>query len=369
MGVDHPQQVVASSQSDFNQFGHPGLFTSHLRFVPGGWWPCWPVWLVGGLREDEGIIRVNSHSLQLIFHLSLQRGNGFWHISNWLRSVCVVMALIHRHMLLQYDVPGPILWHERLVLEHAYGEFYAIVTPDKDVYVEELSVVNDDLRGLRARPSPGVLPAGIRVHQVYALPAFTAAEMAGFRAEAVAAAQTERAARGVAAAGAPVAGAAAAAPPALPVAGAVAAVDADAALIADQLYWVAAECAGGFRYGEVVNGVGVAAVLGAKAVHVSADGTSLFVECIQGNRLADHMKKPALCDNRIIAIELNGLGKAECSLKEVASRSSETAMQWSPNGALPISSPRVWVWRVTTNVSAPWQKLTVDLGGCKSTIS
>ena len=39
------------------------------------------------------------------------------------------MALVGRRVLLEYDVAGPRVWHERLVLEWVREENYVVVTP------------------------------------------------------------------------------------------------------------------------------------------------------------------------------------------------------------------------------------------------
>ena len=104
------------------------------------------------------------------------------------------MALANKTILLQYDVPGPELWYERMVLAHIVNEDYIVATPDFDVHYEELSLLNDDLRGIRVKPSPHALPGGILPAQVYPLPAFTAAEVAALRVEAQRVLAMERAA-------------------------------------------------------------------------------------------------------------------------------------------------------------------------------
>ena len=52
------------------------------------------------------------------------------------------MALQNRQVLLLYDVGGPDLWHERLVLFHVVQEEYVVATPDLDVFVEDLSLLS-----------------------------------------------------------------------------------------------------------------------------------------------------------------------------------------------------------------------------------
>jgi len=107
------------------------------------------------------------------------------------------MSLLNRQVLVLYDVGGTDLWHERLPLEHVTGDGYIVVTPGQDVYYEELGLFNDDLNGIRVRPRPGIDPPGIPAAQIYALPAFSAAQLANLRAEAARELQTERAARGI----------------------------------------------------------------------------------------------------------------------------------------------------------------------------
>ena len=94
------------------------------------------------------------------------------------------MALLNRRVLVRYNVAGPELWHERWAMEYLSGEEYVIATPDRDVYVEELSVLNDDLLGVVVKPGPNILPAGIDPNNVYAIPAWGAADVAALRTEA-----------------------------------------------------------------------------------------------------------------------------------------------------------------------------------------
>ncbi len=115
------------------------------------------------------------------------------------------MALLNRFVLVQYDVAGPVLWHERLPLEHLGGEEYMIVTPDRDIYPEELSVLNQDLRGVRVRAARGAVPGGIAAADIYPLPHWSNAELTEIRREAGDLASQERVRRGAAVGGAGVA--------------------------------------------------------------------------------------------------------------------------------------------------------------------
>ena len=91
------------------------------------------------------------------------------------------MALVERYVLIEYDVPGPRVVHERWVLGHVAEEEYIVVTPDEDIFTEQLSITNQDLRSIRVRAGPGVLPADIPPGVVYGLPNWGAADLARLR--------------------------------------------------------------------------------------------------------------------------------------------------------------------------------------------
>ena len=227
------------------------------------------------------------------------------------------MSLLNRRVLVLYDVPGPDLW------QFIAGEDYVVATPDSEVHYEELSLLNSDLKGIRVKPNARALPAGVAAAQVYPLPAFTAAELQALRDESLVVLAAERGLRGIAA---PAPGAQVAAAPAGPVAG--------------TLFWVAAETIGRYRYGDTVLGVGANPVKGAKHIHALANGTSMFVECIDGGERVQFLQKPSLCDVRIVP-QVDALGKPECSLKEVSKKFTETEVGWS------LTGPRTSRWCVS----------------------
>lgn len=235
------------------------------------------------------------------------------------------MSLVNRQVLVQYDVPGPVLWHERMVLFHLGADEYIVATPDSDVFVEDLGLLNDDLRGIRVKPSPAVLPPGI-AGDVYPLPAFDAGAIANLRAEGTTVLNQERAARGLGAVGAVA--------PAAVVAGAAA----SGAVVPDQLYWVAAESAGDIKFGDQVHGVGAALVDGGKSIHTLGDGASLFVQCLKGSNMSSFKTRPGGWDFRTTCVEYDAMGKAEASLKEVARKSHEIDLDWS------LTGPRTSRW-------------------------
>ena len=105
------------------------------------------------------------------------------------------MALVNRYILVEYDVGGPRLWHERWALEHVGGDSYIVVTPDRDIYSEDLGLLNSDLR-----PAPGVVPPGVNAAEIYALPMWNVGEMQAIRDEARQVALQERQAAGAPAA-------------------------------------------------------------------------------------------------------------------------------------------------------------------------
>ena len=235
------------------------------------------------------------------------------------------MSLVNRRVLVLYDVPGPDLWHERLVLQHIVNEDYVIATPDSDVHYEELSLLNVDLKGIRVKPNANALPVGIAAAAVYPLPAFTAAEMTALRDESVRVLAAERAVRGIAAP------AAVAAPP---VAGPV-------GFVAGTLFWVAAECIGDYKFGDQVQGVAANLVKGAKSIHTLPDGSNMFVECIDGGERVQFLQRPSLCDNRVVPQEVDALGKPDCSLKEVSTKFKEAEVGWS------LTGPRTSRWCIS----------------------
>lgn len=93
------------------------------------------------------------------------------------------------------------------------ADLYVVLAPDRDIYVEELGLLNAHVRNIRVRPHPGVAPPGVAAAEIYAMLAFAVDEMNEFLDEARTLADQERAMMAVggpAAAG--LAGAGAAAP-------------------------------------------------------------------------------------------------------------------------------------------------------------
>ena len=85
-----------------------------------------------------------------------------------------------------YDLPPPALWHERYILARcACGQGYHIVlTPDRDIYPEQISLENSDLSGFRIAVG-NALPFGLdhtNTYRIRNLP--IGAEMDQFRMDA-----------------------------------------------------------------------------------------------------------------------------------------------------------------------------------------
>ena len=239
------------------------------------------------------------------------------------------MALVNRYVLLEYDVGGPRLWHERLALEHVRNDLYVVVTPDRDIYVEELGLMNNDLRSIRVRAAQGVVPPGVAAEQIYGLPAFGPNEVAGFREEARRVAVAERA------------GAPGRELPPVDTAEVGASADTAAPYPAGTLKWLFAERAHGKKYGQEVAGFGAALVRGDKQVFDTGGGRLIFVECVDGGELSAFWEKPSACDKRILGLKLNPLGQPERSLQDVARDCVEEPVQWS------LTGPRTSKWCVS----------------------
>lgn len=252
------------------------------------------------------------------------------------------MSLTGRYVLVEYDVGGAVVLHERWAVEHVAGDDYIIITPDEDVYCEELSILNQDLRSIRVRPAPGVLPAGVVAAQVYPLPAWGAADLARLRAAATAELAAERARRGgVAAVAAPVAPAAA---QPVAVAAAPQAENADEeapglrVLDAGQDVWVAAESVGTTKYGDVIQGVLAVANRGAKTVHTMPDGQQIFCMCVRADDIETFNARPSACDPRIVRVRMNAVGTPERPLAEIVAETREFRVSWK------LTGPRTSRW-------------------------
>ncbi|CAK0893356.1 unnamed protein product [Prorocentrum cordatum] len=100
----------------------------------------------------------------------------------------------------QYDDPADNwLWHERLIMGWISGAEYVVMTPDGDVFIEQLDSASRDLSGVRFSPVTRGLPAGLagaRLRRFAAQPA--GADLAALLAEGASHARVKRQARGLA---------------------------------------------------------------------------------------------------------------------------------------------------------------------------
>ncbi|CAK0802220.1 unnamed protein product, partial [Prorocentrum cordatum] len=104
------------------------------------------------------------------------------------------------YAFVQYNDPADNgLWHERLILGWVTASEYIVMTPDGDVFIEQLDSANADLSGIRFSPSSGGLPAGLAGVPLYRFAAQPAgAELTALLNEGASHARVERQARGLA---------------------------------------------------------------------------------------------------------------------------------------------------------------------------
>ena len=79
------------------------------------------------------------------------------------------MANVGDYLVVLYDVEGAEVWHERLITARDAGRpgTYAVLTPDYDHYVEELTMTSVDVSGLRALDHQGAVPRGLVAERIY----------------------------------------------------------------------------------------------------------------------------------------------------------------------------------------------------------
>ena len=183
----------------------------------------------------------------------------------------------------------PLIYHERLVIEHVEQNDYIIATPDRDVYLETLDNSNPDLESFHVGGAGGALPHELRRRNVYGFGVLSARDYralqdAGHR-EAVA----ERARRGLAAPAAAMAAPAQAQ-------GANPGAPAAAAAVDDKI-WVFAEMVAGHLIGEEVTVVAGMASDGDWGLHRmnDADGKArtVLVSCMKRDDV------PSFCEEKI----------------------------------------------------------------------
>ena len=70
-------------------------------------------------------------------------------------------------VLVQYNLPGPIVYHERLILCVCPNGDYGVLDPDLDTYSEDYSATNATLAGVTPSIGIGDTPTGMMPGSVY----------------------------------------------------------------------------------------------------------------------------------------------------------------------------------------------------------
>lgn len=91
----------------------------------------------------------------------------------------------------------PVVWHTRVILAPTTADNYVVLTPDYDIYEEQLSMANADLVDFHYGGADGHLDPRIPVGSVYAFAPMTPAELARFTQQGRAQANALRAAAGL----------------------------------------------------------------------------------------------------------------------------------------------------------------------------
>ena len=209
-------------------------------------------------------------------------------------------------VFLCYDLPPPELWHERYILAQCgCGQgWHIVMTPDRDIYPEQISLENQDLSGFRIR-SEERLPYGLteaNTHRLRALPSDE--EMRQILVDARHAA----AAMG----GLPGAPAGVVAPQ---VGGARAQPGEGQA--DDGSKWVAVETEGGRVRGQEVTLDGAEVIRGDIGLK-QEDGCWFAIRKVKGCDIGSYPGKEASADARLLGVTFQGLSRNERQWRDVA---------------------------------------------------
>ena len=227
-------------------------------------------------------------------------------------------------LLLAYDLPGvpDPLYHERLITAVGADAFCAVLTPDGDHYIEQITLANADLLDIRALAGPGAVPVGINANRIYRFRQVpTVAERNQYFAD-----------------GALIAGVAAA--PAAPAAAAAAAAPRPgAAAAAVQRVWVVAEDAAGLMRGHVIADIGQAPMIDGDMAIVTLPEGKVFARQMGANEV----KAYANDDLRVFPVAFDPSGSRRRPFAEAVDLLDES----TPQGGLGLEgAPSVgWVLR------------------------
>ena len=218
------------------------------------------------------------------------------------------------------EVPQVI--HTRLVGAHVHNDLYVIVTPDHDVYEEQLSNANPDFVAYHyGGPGLGAVPpAGVNPGRVYGFRALSAVQYQQLMHQARVYAAGLRMGLGL-----PVAGAAPAQVPAAPAAEAPA------------LVWVAMETRGTTQVGTVVYAEGQALPPGSlqqgdRAIVNASDGSALCIKRIP----KDSVGSMECRDLRVLETRFDMQGSRRVDFADAVARMTTNAM---PGGGLQLDGP------------------------------
>lgn len=226
-----------------------------------------------------------------------------------------------------YDLPPPDLYHERYILAAcACGRGYHVVlTPDHDVYAEQISLENDDLSGFRIAVG-NQLPAGLDGNNTYRIRNLPDPAMMN---------QLRRDALHTAAAMAAVPGA----PP-----GAYgplvqpAAVPPQAAPLAQDDVWVRIESEAGHARGEIVILDGSEVVHGEVGLK-TVGGSSFAIRKMKRGDVDKFKGAEASADARLLGLVFQGLDRAERQWRDVSKDTKEEVIaDWA------VPGPRTAEW-------------------------
>ena len=225
------------------------------------------------------------------------------------------------------EVPPCI--HARLVGAHIQNDLFVIITPDYDVYEEQLSNLNPDFTAFHyGGPGLGAaVPAGLNRAHVYAFGAMSAIDYQRLMNQARLYAAGIRAGLGLS----PVPNVAPAVPAPAPGAPAV------PALPADPLVWVALESRGNVRVGSVVvpagQGLPAGAVnLGDRAIVDAGAGLLVALKQVPQSQVGTMETR----DLRVLPLRFDGQGQRRADFNEVVSQMSQDDM---PGGKLQLDGP------------------------------
>lgn len=250
------------------------------------------------------------------------------------------------------------LYHERLILGHVQAGEYMVMSPDADVYVEQLDRGNVDLVSIRAVGPDGLLPFGIGPDNSYRLPVIGVPELERVLAEGARLTDVERQTRGLvvegrprrwgagAVAGGAVAGAAVAA--AAPLGrGEPSQLHMPPELAPPGGLWVLDEPGDRYDIGTAFELPPDAVVLGDRALFYLDGSVSVLKHLPAGERVAGYAQAPSeflSLDPRIIP------RRANMSFAEAVS--AMTAAPWPEGIPFPLQGPDTRSWFIDTLVQA-----------------